>query len=288
MGQSLLGKISDDEKELDWPRISIVTPTYNQSDFLEKTIRSVLLQGYPNLEYTIIDGGSTDNTVEVIKKYEPWLTCWVSEVDRGQSHAINKGLERASGELLGWLNSDDWYTERALFKFASAYLEDKSVGAVYGQGHIVDANNVVTHIPQLVQINRDNLLEWADGGDLMQPSCLFTKGAWQDCGPLDEELNYSLDVDLWLKIAKRYKFRRIPVLLSVALSHQGAKTTAQRNAMYADLAIVLMRHGGEAQARKLLDMFVDRLDQVQIIDAVLNKIPFLNTLARCIKKMIKA
>ncbi len=276
------------KNEHDWPRISIVTPTYNQAAFLEKTIRSVLLQGYPNLEYIIIDGGSTDNSVEIIKKYESWLTYWVSEKDHGQSHAINKGRERATGELLGWLNSDDWYTEGALFKLAAAYLEDRSVGAVYGQGHVVNADNVITHVPQLVQINRDNLLEWANGGDFMQPSCLFTRLAWQDCGSLDEGLNYSLDVDLWLKIAKRYEFKQIPDLLSVALSHPGAKTTTQRNAMYADLAIVLMRHGGEAQARKLLDMFVDRLNQVQVIEAVMNKVPFVNAMARCIKKIIGA
>jgi glycosyltransferase involved in cell wall biosynthesis len=247
-----------------------------------------LLQGYPNLEYIIIDGGSTDNSVEIIKKYEPWLSYWVSEEDRGQSHAINKGFERATGELLGWLNSDDWYTEGALFKLVAAYQEDRSVGAVYGQGKVVNAENVITHIPKMLQINRSNLLEWANGGDFMQPSCLFTRSAWQDCGPLDEGLNYSLDVDLWLKISERYKFKQIPDLLSIALSHPGAKTASERNAMYADLAIVLMRHGGEAQARKLLDKLVDHLNQVQIIVAVMNKVPLVNVMARCIKKFIKA
>ena len=271
-----------------WPKISIVTPSYNQGGVLERTIRSVLMQGYPNLEYIVIDGGSTDNSVEIVKKYERWLTYWVSEKDHGQSHAINKGFEKATGELLGWINSDDWYTEQALFKFAAAYLEDRSVGAISGQGHVVNTNNVITHIPQLVQINKDNLLEWANGGDFMQPSCLFTREAWQNCGPLDEGLNYSLDVDLWLKIAERYEFKQLPDLLSYALSHPNAKTTSQRNAMYADLALVLMRHGGEVQARKILDMFVDHLDQVQIIEAIMNKYPFINTLARGLKKIIRA
>jgi len=107
-----------------WPKISIVTPSFNQGAYLEKTIRSVLLQGYPNLEYIIIDGGSTDQSVETVKKYEPWNFLWVSENDRGQSHAINKGLEKASGELLGWLNSDDYFLPGALFTLAAAYLED--------------------------------------------------------------------------------------------------------------------------------------------------------------------
>src|SRR5262249_30682863 len=103
-----------------WPRLSIITPSYNQGQFIEETIRSVLLQGYPDLEYMIIDGGSTDNTVEIIRKYDPWLEYWVSERDRGQSHAINKGFRRSSGALLGWLNSDDVLLPNALATVATA------------------------------------------------------------------------------------------------------------------------------------------------------------------------
>src|SRR5437588_6081454 len=103
-----------------WPRISIVTPSYNQGQFIEETIRSVLLQGYPDLEYIIIDGGSQDESVEIIKKYEPWLTYWVSEQDRGQSHAINKGFDRSTGLILGWLNSDDVLLPNALATVAVA------------------------------------------------------------------------------------------------------------------------------------------------------------------------
>ena len=104
-----------------WPRISIVTPSFNQGQFIEETIRSILLQGYPNLEYIIIDGGSTDESVEIIKKYEPWLTYWVSEKDRGQAHAINKGLERCTGEILAYINSDDYYYPGC---FCTGFTED--------------------------------------------------------------------------------------------------------------------------------------------------------------------
>ncbi|MEB3274148.1 MAG: glycosyltransferase family 2 protein, partial [Prochlorothrix sp.] len=105
----------------EWPKISIVTPSYNQGQFIEETIRSVLLQGYPNLEYIVVDGGSTDNSIEVIRKYEPWLTYWVSEPDRGQSDAINKGFSYSTGKILGWLNSDDLIVDLALVKLASVY-----------------------------------------------------------------------------------------------------------------------------------------------------------------------
>jgi glycosyltransferase involved in cell wall biosynthesis len=99
-----------------WPRISIVTPSLNQANYLEETIRSVLLQGYPNIEYIIIDGGSTDESVEIIKKYEKWLSFWISEPDKGQSHAINKGFSKASGEIYAYINSDDLYEQNSVFK----------------------------------------------------------------------------------------------------------------------------------------------------------------------------
>ena len=97
-----------------WPRVTVVTPSFNQGAFIEETIRSVLLQDYPNLEYLIVDGGSTDSTLEVIKAYEPWIDYWVSERDRGQTHAINKEFARATGEILAWLNSDDTFEPLAI------------------------------------------------------------------------------------------------------------------------------------------------------------------------------
>ena len=126
------------------PKISIITPSFNQADYLEETILSIINQNYPNLEYIIIDGGSTDNSVEIIKKHEKNIDYWVSEKDNGQSHAINKGFAKATGEILNWINSDDILAENALIKIAEAYLKRKNDNIVIlGNGFEIDENGKV-------------------------------------------------------------------------------------------------------------------------------------------------
>ena len=121
-----------------WPKISIVTPSFNQVQFLEETIRSVLLQGYPNLEYIIIDGGSTDGSIDIIKKYSRWLRYWVSEPDSGQSNAINKGFAKASGEIFGYLNSDDLYEPNALKIISSYFMNNSACNLLAGECTVFD------------------------------------------------------------------------------------------------------------------------------------------------------
>ncbi|WP_183559891.1 glycosyltransferase family 2 protein [Mucilaginibacter sp. SP1R1] len=121
-----VGSNSYDSKS-DWPKISIVTPSYNQGQFIEETIRSILLQNYPNLEYIIIDGGSSDDTVEIIKKYEPWITLWVSEKDKGQANAINKGVKKCTGDVFNWINSDDFLAPSALLNVGKSFVKGATV-----------------------------------------------------------------------------------------------------------------------------------------------------------------
>jgi len=223
----------------------------------------VISQNYPNLDYIIVDGGSTDNSVEIIKKYEQHLTWWVSESDRGQSHAINKGFQHATGDLLAWLNSDDYLMAGALDNVANLYILNKEAGGFVGAGQMVDSNGLVVCYKEPEDINIDRLLDWGNSGPFMQPSCFFSKEAWDKCGPLDESLHFTMDINLWLNIAKSYRFATCNELYSTSLIHHNAKTTAFQNRTMIDLAIVLMRHGGEAYARQILSNMEQRLSYAE-------------------------
>ncbi len=238
-----------------YPRISIVTPSFNQGQYLEKTIRSVLEQNYPDVEYIIIDGGSTDSSVEVIKKYEKYLAYWVSEPDHGQAHAINKGLQRATGDLLAWLNSDDFYSRGALKHFAEASLARPNEDVFVGSGRVVnERSEVLREVEPKPDITLETLYRWLSGGDFCQPSCMFRRLAWEKTGPLDENIHIALDVDLWLKMAKSgFHFGVIKEVLSTALVHNAAKTTAYEQLMRVDSAIIIIRHGGELAVRGYLE-----------------------------------
>jgi glycosyltransferase involved in cell wall biosynthesis len=189
----------------DWPRISIVTPSYNQGMYIEETIRSVLLQGYPNLEYIIIDGGSTDNTLDIIKKYEKWLAFWVSELDTGQSNAINKGIKQSSGKIIGWINSDDVYCQDA-FKFVSEmmYSHKKIVTDVlYGNCIVIDENGIELSVTYGKPNTHDDIIKiWKGNYGVPQPG-LFISGDLFRNTLLDENLHYVLDWELMVRISQK-------------------------------------------------------------------------------------
>ena len=241
-------------------KLSIVTPSYNQGPFLEKTILSVLEQGYPNLEYIIIDGGSTDNSLDIIKKYEKHLSYWVSEKDRGQSHAINKGFERATGDLFGWLNSDDYYAPGALKTVAEVYQENPTVGAVVGAGDLVDASGKSLCAHQPFPVSLETLYLWNDR-HFWQPACFFTREAWETCGPLSEKLTYSMDLDLWLNIAEKFSFATTDALLAHNLKHDNAKTTEYAVRSRVEAAFTIGAHGGEQQSRDFLISYIEGLEE---------------------------
>jgi glycosyltransferase involved in cell wall biosynthesis len=208
----------------DWPKISIVTPSFNQADFLEETIRSVLLQGYPNLEYILIDGGSTDGSLEIVQKYAPWLAYWVSETDSGQSQALNKGFVRSSGEIMAWLNSDDRYAPGALFKVAQAFMAGNTLWAA-GLVNKIDAQGRVT---QPGRRQEEKLENWYVGAPYLQPGIFWRRELWQRAGQIDEGLQYSFDYDLLMRFVREQPFAQwVNAHLADFREHPASKTCAQ-------------------------------------------------------------
>ncbi|NWG34852.1 MAG: glycosyltransferase [Chloroflexi bacterium] len=221
------------------PKISVITPSYNQGKYIEETIRSVLLQDYPNLEFIIMDGGSTDNTLEIIKKYEPWLAYWESVPDRGQSHAINKGLQKATGDWIAWLNADDLYLENALPLIASAIVRSPEpvfwiVGAtIFTDPDLHEISQFPPHLYTSPGRDRNYIpTGWIDfvctkrsGIALPQPSSFWKRDIVIEVGGIDETLKYAMDHELYGRLAY-HGFR--PVLIGQALAcfrmHSAQKT----------------------------------------------------------------
>lgn len=204
------------------PRISIVTPSYNQAQFLERTIISVLNQGYPNLEYIIIDGGSTDGSLEIIKKYERYLAYWVSEPDKGQSDALNRGFARSTGEILAWLNSDDMYLPEALFKVADMFRKHPSAALVYGDYIKVDADDRCVALRR--QPSFDYQICLHSYTIAMQPASFFDRKAFFEVGGLDPSLHYTMDYDLILRLARYGEVLHIGEYVAAFRFHSACKT----------------------------------------------------------------
>ena len=225
----------------DWPRISVVTPSYNQGQFIEETIRSVLLQGYPNLEYIIIDGGSTDNSVEIIKRYELFLGSWVTEEDRGQSHGINKGLDIATGDLLCWLNSDDYFLPNA-FNNIAINIPLKAYGSklwVVSKGFekLETKDNILIPYPHTSEINQEDLA-WKN--PIIQPTVFWSKHLNHR---LNESLNYVLDWDLWNQFIRETSPQMIDSYVAVSRVYDTTKTKSGKNKLADELYLTSKKYG---------------------------------------------
>lgn len=194
------------ERRDSWPRVSIVMPSFNQCEFIEEAIRSVLLQGYPDLEFLVYDAESTDGSVDVIRKYEPWLTYWVSEKDEGQSDAINRGLARSTGRYFNWHNSDDILTPCSLFKAVDALLEHPEASLAHGYEDVIYANGELhattehTHGPP-TRFFPDVGQSIATLKTGTQPGCLMDRELVVQLGGLDEDMHFVMDIDLLLRLS---------------------------------------------------------------------------------------
>ena len=206
------------------PLISIVTPSYNQAKYLGTTIESVLNQGYEPIEYLIADGGSTDESVDVIKKYRSLLKWWVSERDKGQADAVNKGLARASGEFIGWLNSDDVYQPGALDLVSRVFQENPDASMVYGDVASIDSDGKTFNVMRFKQWGLTDLMRF---NIISQPGVWFRKSALDRVGLLNPDYHFLLDHHMWLRLAQVGRTIHVPQILSAARYHEAAKNIAR-------------------------------------------------------------
>ena len=204
--------------------VSIVTPSYNQASYLEQTIQFVLSQDYPRIESIVIDGGSTDGSVEIIKKYESRLAYWASEKDSGQADAINKGFARAKGDILAWLNSDDYYLPNIISSAVKVFEENPNVFMVYGDMLAVDERGQTINILKYKQLSLEDLLCFQIIG---QPAVFFRRAAFEKTGGLDTTFHFLLDHHLWIRFAQQGKILHVPQTWAAARYHAEAKNRAK-------------------------------------------------------------
>ncbi len=204
------------------PLVSIITPSYNQVDFLEKTIQSVLKQDYLNLEYGIVDGVSTDGSLDILKKYDPHLSWWISEPDQGQAQAINKGIARTRGKIIAWINSDDIYLPNAITQAVKA-IEEEDVDLVFGDAVTIDEAGYPLNELMFSDWDLPDLLRFRV---ICQPAVFMKRAVWDDVQGLSSDLHYMLDHQLWIKIASRFRVKHIPSFWAASRSHGQAKNVA--------------------------------------------------------------
>ena len=226
----------------DRPLVSIVTPSFNQARYIEATIQSVLSQDYPRLEYLIVDGGSTDGTVEIIKQYEGRLAWWVSEKDQGQTDAINKGFGRARGQILAWLNSDDTYEPGTVSAAVKYLLDHPDVGMVYGDCNFINDDGRV--IGKFGSAQTDYRLLRRGYVHIPQQTMFFRAEWWKHIGPLDPSFYFAMDYDLWTRLAAHTELKYVPQTWANFRLHTTGKTIVADDRCWPEMIRVHYRDGG--------------------------------------------
>lgn len=229
-----------DSRNKDFPFVTIITPSYNQGKFIKETIESVLSQDYGNLEYWIIDGGSTDETVDILKSYGDRIN-WVSEKDGGQADAVNKGILRAKGSIIGWLNSDDTYLEGAISHIVNYFIDYPETDMVYGEGFFIDTKSNI--------IDRYNTekFDWkrlAERCIICQPTAFFKKDIVNKVGLLDVNLDLCMDYELWMKIAGKGNIRYTSKYLATSRMYLENKTNSRKSDVYKEACKIIYKHYG--------------------------------------------
>jgi glycosyltransferase involved in cell wall biosynthesis len=235
------------------PLVSIVTPSLNQGRFIEQAIRSVLDQDYEPIEHIVVDGGSADETLAVIRRH-PHLR-WLSEPDDGQADAINKGFGMARGEIFGWLNADDLYLPGAV-SAAVAVLRETGCGLVHGGWRKIDESGATIRDVAVVPFDYRLQLEVRNG--VAQPGAFFTREAFESVGGLDASYSYAMDYELWLRLAERFEVRQVDAILAAHRFHPDSKTIATPEGFWPETWRAARSHGARLRSPLFLDYYLPR------------------------------
>lgn len=225
------------------PLVTIVTPSFNQAPYLEATIRSVLEQDYPNIEYLVIDGGSTDGSADIIERYAGKLGYWESVKDKGQTDAINKGFARAKGDILAWINSDDTYNPKAVGEAVKFLIENPDVALVYADCDFIDETGRV--IGRFASAQTDYQKLRRGYVRIPQQTMFFRAEYWKKLGPLDPSFYFAMDYDLWVRIAKHAPLKYLPGKTWANFRiHTSSKTNVNDERGWKEMLRVHYRDGG--------------------------------------------
>jgi glycosyltransferase involved in cell wall biosynthesis len=222
------------------PLVTVVTPSYNQGRFIRDTIESVLSQDYSPIEYLVIDGGSKDGTLDVLREYGERIF-WISEEDDGQADAVNKGWRRAQGQVLGWLNSDDVYLPGAVSKAVASLNDHPDAGAVYGEGYHIDKEGKILERYPTEPFDRNRLWETCY---ICQPTVFVRRSVLEAVSFLDKRLQYCMDYDLWFRIAKAHAMVYVPDSFACTRFYSETKTLGQRAKVHREILKVVHHHCG--------------------------------------------
>jgi len=240
-----------------WPKISIITPSYNQGQYLEETIRSVLLQGYPNYEYIVIDGGSSDDSLSILKKYSQFITKWTSEPDKGQSDAINKGFKLAKGEIVAWINSDDLYAQEAFSLIALHFAQNPNISMIYGDCEFIDEFGEKLSLCRSREFDIQKLVEDCY---IPQPSVFFKETIFESLGYLDESLHYAMDYEYWIRIGLHFNMQYIPFTIAKFRLHSESKTISKNDLFVVDIFHIYEKFiKSNSVSREQFDMILSEL-----------------------------
>lgn len=246
-----------DKADDDLPGVSIVIPIFNSGAFLEKTLRSLMCNDLIDIDLILMDGGSTDNTKEIVEHYKDIFSKIVMKKDNGQSDAINKGFSGAEKPIFYWLNGDDVILPNTLNVVRRAFRDNPETKVVVGDAYMTEVDFSPRRHFQFSseKLKFEYLLDYA-AHHLVQPSVFFTSEAWAAAGPCREEMHYAMDADLFLRMASKFQFLHIPVDIAYSVYHEECKTRNRRAESITELALVQAAHGGHKEARATLDILV--------------------------------